>query len=122
GLFAGGGGMFLGTRIPIAVALELALTGDMIDAERAHTLGLVNLVVPGEEVLDAAFSLAARLTDNAPLAMAATKRLMREALDSTREQVWLQQDELRPALFDSNDAKEGAQAFIQKRRPIGTGT
>ncbi|HEX4432241.1 MAG TPA: enoyl-CoA hydratase/isomerase family protein, partial [Frankiaceae bacterium] len=61
GLFAGGGGIFLGTRIPLSIALELALTGDQIDAHRAAALGLVNAVVPAEKVLDVALDYAARI-------------------------------------------------------------
>ena len=67
GLIAGAGGLIrLPKRIPVAVALELALTADPISAERAHTIGLVNRVVPGEQVLDEALGLAERIARNAP--------------------------------------------------------
>ena len=79
GLFAAGGGVFISTRIPLAVALELTLTGDLVDAERALSLGLINQVVPPEEVLDAAVALAERIARNGPLALQATKQLVRTA-------------------------------------------
>ena len=79
-LFAAGGGMFLATRIPLAVALEMTLTGDTIDAERAYSLGLVNQVVPPEQVLDAGIAMAERIAKNGPLALQATKELVRLAV------------------------------------------
>ena len=79
GLFAAGGGVFISTRIPLAVALELTLTGDPIDAERAQSLGLINQVVPQKEVLDAAVALAERIARNGPLALKATKEMVRTA-------------------------------------------
>ena len=79
GLFAAGGGVFISTRIPLAIALELTLTGDPISAERALALGLVNVVVPPAEVMDAALRMAERIARNGPLALRATKELVRTA-------------------------------------------
>ncbi len=79
GLFAAGGGVFISTRIPLAAALELTLTGDLIDAVRAQSLGLINQAVPQAEVLDAAVALAERIAKNGPLALAATKQMVRTA-------------------------------------------
>ena len=79
GLFAAGGGVFISTRIPLAAALELTLTGDLIDAVRAQSLGLINQVVPQAEVLDAAVALAERIARNGPLALPATKQMVRTA-------------------------------------------
>jgi enoyl-CoA hydratase/carnithine racemase len=120
GLFAAGGGVFLGTRIPLAIALELTLTGDLVDASRALALGLVNQVVPPDEVLDAAIGLAERIARNGPLALQATKQLVRSALVDA-EKTWSLQAEWQSKVFASADAKEGATAFIEKRDPVWTG-
>jgi enoyl-CoA hydratase/carnithine racemase len=120
GLFAAGGGVFISTRIPLAVALELTLTGDPVDAPRALSLGLVNMVVPAGEVVDAALGLAERIARNGPLALRATKQLVRTAsadLARAREL----QAKFQPEVFGSADAREGATAFIERRDPVWTG-
>jgi enoyl-CoA hydratase len=120
-LFAAGGGVYLGNRIPVAVALELTLTGDSIDARRAYELGLVNRVVPADQVVDAAMELAERIARNGPLALAATKEVVRlSATDMAAARA--KQAEWTPKVFGSNDAKEGATAFIERRDPVWTGT
>ena len=119
-LFAAGGGVFLSTRIPLAIALELTLTGDPIDAERAYALGLVNQVVPPAEVLDAAVAMAERIARNGPLALRATKELVRlAAVDAAAARE--KQAEWQPKVFNSEDAKEGATAFVEKRDPVWSG-
>jgi enoyl-CoA hydratase len=117
GLLAAGGGLHLGRRLPLAVALELGLTGDTIDARRAETVGLVNRVVPADKVLDAAVELAERIAANGPLAVKATKRVMYEVLDVSREEAWELQQPYVAEVFASEDAKEGALAFVEKRAP-----
>jgi enoyl-CoA hydratase/carnithine racemase len=120
GLFAAGGGTFLGTRVPLAVALEIALTGDTIDAERAHALGLVNAVVPPDQVLPTALGFAGRIAANGPLGVAATKELVRLGVtDRARAAERLR--ELQPVVFGSEDAQEGAMAFVEKRAPVWRG-
>lgn len=120
GLLAAGGGTFLGTRIPLAVALEMTLTGDSIDAGRAHELGLVNAVTAPGEVLPAALEMAERISANGPLGVAATKELVRLGVtDATRARGRLA--ELTRSVFSSADAKEGAVAFIEKRAPVWQG-
>jgi enoyl-CoA hydratase len=121
GLFAAGGGVFLGTRIPLAIALELTLTGDPIDAARAAALGLINAVVPPEQVVDAAVALAERIARNGPLALQATKQMVRTAVADYGKAQALQ-GEWQPKVFGSNDAREGATAFMEKRDPVWTGT
>jgi enoyl-CoA hydratase len=120
GLFAAGGGVFVSTRIPLAVALELTLTGDPIDAKRAQSLGLINQVVPQADVLDAAVALAERIARNGPLALQATKELVRTA-STDLEKARALASEWQPKVFGSEDAKEGATAFIEKRDPVWRG-
>ncbi len=120
GLFAAGGGVFISTRIPLAVALELTLTGDLIDAGRAQSLGLINEVAAPAEVLDAAIALAERIARNGPLALQATKELVRTA-STDLERARALAAEWQPKVFGSEDAKEGATAFIEKRDPVWKG-
>jgi enoyl-CoA hydratase len=121
GLFAAGGGVFLSRRVPLAVALELGLTGEPISAPRALSLGLVNRVVAGAELLDEAVALAAAVATNAPLAVRATKELMLAAARTDGERLWALVDEARSRVFASDDAREGASAFAEGRQATWTG-
>lgn len=117
GLVSAGGGTRLPARIPIALALELGLTGEPIDADTALRWGLVNRVVDGDDVIAIATSLASTIAANGPLAVRATKQLMREELgpgypDSVRA--------IAGPVFASEDAVEGATAFAQRRAPRWT--
>jgi enoyl-CoA hydratase len=116
-LFPAGGGVFLSRRIPMAVALELTLTGENIDAPRALALGLVNKVVDRDAVLDEAIALAGLIAANGPLAVRVIKQLVRAAATRPPEEVWELQSKLHSTVFESEDAKEGATAFIEKRPP-----
>jgi enoyl-CoA hydratase/carnithine racemase len=120
GLFPAGGGTFVGTRIPLAIALEMVLTGDMIDAARAYQVGLVNAVVAPQEVLATALALAVRISENAPLGLAAAKELVRLGV-SDAAQATSRMSEWQSSVFTSDDAKEGAMAFVEKRTPVWKG-
>jgi enoyl-CoA hydratase/carnithine racemase len=118
GLVAGAGGLFrLPKRLPRAIAMELGLTGDPIDASRALQLGLINRVVPAGKLIDEAMALADAIAENAPLAVRWTKRIMREAADLTDEEGWKLNAEAVAAVFSSADAMEGPVAFAEKRKP-----
>jgi enoyl-CoA hydratase/carnithine racemase len=120
GLFPAGRGTMLGTRIPMALALELTLTGDLVTAERAREIGLVNAVVPAADVMTAALAYADRLGANAPLGLAAIKELVR--LGVADPAAWEKRSvELQQAVFASEDAAEGATAFIERRPPVWRG-
>ncbi|WP_156690305.1 crotonase/enoyl-CoA hydratase family protein [Mycobacterium sp. Marseille-P9652] len=123
GLVAGGGGLLrLPERIPYAIAMELALTGDNLPAERAHELGLVNVLAEPGGALEAAIALAEKIAANGPLAVAATKRIIVESRGWSRETMFADQNKILMPVFASNDAKEGAIAFAEKRPPRWTGT
>ncbi|MFC1437236.1 crotonase/enoyl-CoA hydratase family protein [Streptacidiphilus sp. N1-10] len=122
GLVAGGGAaMLLPRRIPHAVALELLLTGDLVTADRAAALGLVNRVTPDGEALKGALELAAAIAANGPLAVAVTKQIAQQQADWSVDEGWSKQEQLYRPVFDSEDAREGAAAFAQKRRPVWRG-
>src|SRR5271167_444067 len=107
GLVAGGGGLLrLPTRIPAAIAMELALTGEAFTAERAHALGMVNVLAEPGGALDAAIELAERITVNGPLAVAATKRIITESRGWSRDTRYTEQIKILGPVFASNDAKE----------------
>jgi enoyl-CoA hydratase len=119
GLMAAAGGLIrLPKRVPLAIALELAMTGDPIDARRALELGLVNRVVPGPQVVDEAIALADRIGENSPIAVRNSRRLVREAAELSEAEGWARTLELMVPVFESGDAVEGATAFAEKRPPV----
>lgn len=117
GLAAAAGGLIkLPRQIPPRIAMELALTGDFIDATRAYELGFVNRVVEGP-ALPAALELAARVADNGPLALIASKAVIRQSHEWTEAEMWQKQGAIVMPVFASQDAREGAAAFAEKRKP-----
>jgi enoyl-CoA hydratase len=117
GLVAAGGGVIkLPRQMPWRMAMELALTGDFIDADRALGFGLVNRVVDGP-ALDGALELAARIAENGPLALIASKAIVRESAQWSNEEMWDKQAAYIAPVFVSADAREGATAFAEKRKP-----
>ena len=123
GLVAGGGALFrMPQRIPYSVAMELALTGEILPAVRAHQLGLVNRITEPSGALDGAIALAGKIAENGPLAIAATKRIIVEAPGWAAADRWRAQSEILRPVVTGNDAREGALAFAEKRAPQWTGT
>jgi enoyl-CoA hydratase len=118
GLVAGAGGLIrLPRRIPAGIAMELALTGDPLPAEDAHRLGLVNSLTEPGAALDGARALAARIAVNGPLAVAVTKQVIIEQQDWDMADAWARQGPMIGPVFSSEDAREGARAFAEKRAP-----
>jgi enoyl-CoA hydratase len=118
---AGGGLLRLPRVLPRNIAMELALTGDPILAERGYELGLVNRLAEPGGALEAALELAVQITPNAPLALVASKRILAESADWPDAEFFDRQEEISGPVFDSEDAREGATAFAEKRAPVWKG-
>ncbi len=114
---AGGGLLRLPRVLPRNVAMEMALTGEPIDAERAYALGMVNRLCDPGEALATALALAEQIAAGGPLALAATKRILRESVDWPDSEFFERQAEIADSVRDSEDAREGARAFAEKRDP-----
>lgn len=117
GLVAGAGGTLLPLLIPMPIALELGLTGELITAQRAYELGLVNRVVPGEDVLREALELAAVIAANSPTAVRVTRSLMYDTRELPASAAWERVKAALPEVLGGPDAIEGARAFMEKRAP-----
>jgi len=123
GLFAAAGGCFrLAARMPLVKAKELMLTGTMITAKEALQYGLLNHLVLDDQVLDRALKLADGILACAPLSVEMGLELTKSAATSQETEIWEQNNALFAKVLNSNDAKEGARAFIEKRSPVWTGT
>ncbi len=121
-LVAAAGGLFrLPRKLPFNVAMELVLTGDPIDAARAHHFGLVNVLCPPGEALDQARQLSDRIEANAPVAVRTARRVVLAAMTEDEETGWRLSDEGMAIAMNSEDFKEGLVAFIEKRPPEWTG-
>ncbi|MFJ8816560.1 crotonase/enoyl-CoA hydratase family protein [Amycolatopsis thermoflava] len=118
GLLASGGGLLrLPALVPRNIAMEAVLTGAPLTARRCAELGLVNRIVADGAALGAALELAAVIADNAPLAVQASKRIVLEAADWPHEEQFDRQEAYVEQVRSSADAREGAAAFLEKRRP-----
>ena len=113
---AAGGVMMLPDQIPERIAMELALTGDFIDAARAYELGLINRITDGE-ALAAAKELAASIVANGPLAVRVSKQVIKQSRGWPMDERYTRQTQLIAPVFISEDAREGAAAFAEKRAP-----
>jgi enoyl-CoA hydratase len=120
-LAAAGGVVHLPRLLPPRVAAELILTGDFFDAERMAQHGVVSRLTEPGEALDGALELAERIAANAPLAVAAARRMLRLAGELTESQLWEEQAELVAKVQHSEDALEGARAFAEKRPAVWRG-
>lgn len=122
GLVAAAGGLMrLPKRIPFHIAMEMSLTGDFYSAEKLAAYGLVNRIAEPGKALEAAKELAAKIAENAPLALAATKKIIVESAQWSPEEMWAKQGEISNPVFGSKDAQEGPAAFAQKRKPNWSG-
>lgn len=122
GLVAGAGGLLrLPSRIPYHIAMEIALTGEHFPAARLAQVGLVNKLVPAGQALPAAVELAGKVALGAPLALAASKRVIVESADWAANEAFAKQGEIIAPVFRSKDAMEGAAAFAEKRPPAWRG-
>lgn len=115
---AAGGLLRLPRRMPYHAVMELALTGDPMSAERMHSFGVVNRVADPGTALDVALELAEKLAQNGPLALVASKRIIQEQSDWSLEEMWAKQGEIAGPVLVSEDAREGAIAFKEKRDPV----
>jgi enoyl-CoA hydratase len=118
---AGGALMRLPRSLPRNLAMELALTGEPIDAERGYELGLVNRLTEPGGALEAALELAEVIAANGPLALRATKRILTESTDWPDGEFFARQREIADPVMRSEDAREGATAFAEKRPPVWKG-
>lgn len=118
GLVAAGGALRrLPRRLPAAVAAELVLTGEPLLAERAHELGLVNRLADPGTASSVALELAEAIAANGPLALSASKRVLEEQWSWSGEDFWDRQAEIVDPVMASEDAREGARAFKERREP-----
>jgi len=118
---AAGGLLRLPQRLPYHIAMEYILTGGMLPASEAHRLGLVNHLTEPGKALEKALELAAAIAANGPLATAASKQIVVESSEWSRDEMFQKQMEIGGPVFTSEDAREGATAFAEKRAPVWKG-
>jgi len=118
---AGGALLRLPRRMPYHLVMELALTGDPFPADRFYELGVVNRLAEPGTAVEVALELAAQLSKNGPLALIASKQILQEQFDWSSAEMWEKQGAITAPVFASEDAKEGASAFKEKREAVWKG-
>jgi enoyl-CoA hydratase len=118
---AGGALLRLPRRMPYHVVMELALTGELLAAERFHEFGVVNRISQTGQAVPEALELASKVAGSGPLALIASKRILQEQFDWSADEMWERQGAISGPVFASEDAKEGANAFKEKRDPVWQG-
>src|ERR1700677_915960 len=118
---AGGALLRLPRRMPYHVVMELALTGELLPADRFHEYGVVNRLAEPGSAVDVALGLAEPLANSGQLALVASKRILQEQYDWSTAEMWEKQGAISGPVFASDDAKEGASAFKEKRDPTWKG-
>ena len=108
-------------RMPYHVVMELALTGELLAAERFHEFGVVNRISQTGQAVHDALELAGKVAGSGPLALIASKQILQEQLDWSADEMWERQGAISGPVFASEDAKEGANAFKEKREPVWKG-
>lgn len=122
GLIAGAGGIYrLPRQIPRAIALEMIMVGEPVDAARAYALGLVNAVVPDGEVLETALGYARKIAANAPLSVRESLKIARAAHETPEAESIVAMETSLRRLLQSEDFQEGPRAFVEKRAPQWSG-
>ena len=118
GLVAAAGGLVrLPSQIPYRLAMELALTGEFIGADRAMEIGLINQLAGSGKALEHARALALKIGENGPMAVRVSKSVIKASRDWNQDEAFHRQNELTQPVFTSEDAIEGATAFAEKRKP-----
>jgi enoyl-CoA hydratase len=118
---AGGALLRLPRRMPYHVVMELALTGELLAAERFHEFGVVNRISQTGQAVHDALELAGKVAGSGPLALIASKQILQEQFDWSADEMWERQGAISGPVFASEDAKEGANAFKEKREPVWKG-
>jgi enoyl-CoA hydratase len=108
-------------QIPYCKAMEILLTGNRIDAQEAWRLGLINYVVPQENLIAKAEELAAAIAENGPVAVRKIKEAVRRCSGRPFEEAFKIEDEVGREVMRTEDAREGPRAFIEKRKPVYKG-
>jgi len=121
-LVAFAGGVYRSPRaLPLNVAMEIALTGEPIDVQRAYSLGFVNRIAPPDQVLDEALALAALITANAPVAVREIRRIVRNSVHHDDREQFVAAREASRHVEQTDDYREGPRAFVEKRPPVWKG-